>query len=497
MSRINGEQRSPGVPTRQAKVVIPLWVTMTGIVLRQLGRLLWWLVRHPLTIAAPVGLTMLYQRVGVRGLVVLAVGLLVAGVVWRLAHRRSFQWAVRQSLARGRLVWVYRRRWHTATHHCGLAIREPVSNGEQVTFADYYPRIRAIRVRGVVDALRVELLPGQTPDQWAAQAEGLRHVFRARSCRVRADPRPGYVWVELAFTDPLTATVPPADLSPRTDPPTDPTLGIDGLDAVTIGRAEDGTPWELPIRGTHVLVAGATGSGKGSVLWSAIRALGPYVAAGLVQLWVIDPKGGMEFAFGQDMFTRFATTAIETAELLDAAVALMADRTVRLRGVSRLHTPTPAEPLIVLVVDELASLTAYVTDRDLKRRIGVALPLLLSQGRAPGLHLLAAVQDPRKDVLPFRDLFPVRVGLRMTEPEQADLVLGDGAHDRGARCEDIPTHLPGVAYVRAEHRPEPIRVRASWISDDEIRHTATTYRPPRPGDSDDTGQTDASVPEAA
>jgi S-DNA-T family DNA segregation ATPase FtsK/SpoIIIE len=155
----------------------------------------------------------------------------------------------------------------------------------------------------------------------------------------------------------------------------------------------------------------------------------------------------------------------------------MQERTQRLRGVTRLHVPTPDEPLIVVVVDEIASLTAYVTDRDLKRRIGAALPLLLSQGRAPGVVVLAAVQDPRKDVLPFRDLFPVRIALRMTEPEQADLVLGSGARERGARADEIPVSLPGVGYVLHDGQPEPVRVRASFINDAEISRTVLTYRP--------------------
>ncbi len=247
-----------------------------------------------------------------------------------------------------------------------------------------------------------------------------------------------------------------------------------------MGHCEDGSPWTLPVCGTHVLVAGATGAGKGSVLWSLLRGLGPAVRAGLVELWVCDPKGGMELAFGKAMFTRFATTTDTIADLLDDAVTVMQDRTARLSGVTRLHTPTVGEPLIVLVVDEIASLTAYVTDRDLKKRIGAALPLLLSQGRAPGVVVLAAVQDPRKEVLPFRDLFPVRVALRMTEPDQADLVLGSGARDRGARAEEIPLSLPGVGYVLHDGNPDPIRVRAAFI-DDEITRTVHTYRPAAAG----------------
>ncbi|SBW29003.1 plasmid transfer protein [Candidatus Protofrankia californiensis] len=375
--------------------------------------------------------------------------------------------------------------------HTGLAIRIPVSNGDRVTFAETFPCIRKVRSDRWGDRLRVELLYGQTPDQWAEQAEALRQAFRARSCRIRAD-RVGFIWVDFTRRDPLAHPVPPADLDgPDADGDGwDDDAGPVDLSGIPVGRRDDGQPWRLPVRGAHVLVAGATGSGKGSVLWSTIRGLGPAVRAGLVELWVADPKGGMELAFGRAMFTRFATDTDSIADLLDDAVTVMRDRAARLRGVTRLHTPTTGEPLIVVIVDEIASLTAYVTDREVKRRLSAALPLLLSQGRAPGVVVVGAVQDPRKEVLPFRDLFPVRVALRMTEADQVDLVLGDGARDRGARAEDIPDDLPGVGYVLADGQADPVRIRASWVDDAEISRMAHRYQPPVAGavpDPDDLG----------
>ncbi len=55
------------------------------------------------------------------------------------------------------------------------------------------------------------------------------------------------------------------------------------------------------------------------------------------------------------------------------------------------------------------------------------------------------------------------------------MVLGDGARDRGATADLISTDPAvgaGVAFVRLEADPDPIRVRAAWVSDDDIQAMA-------------------------
>ena len=95
--------------------------------------------------------------------------------------------------------------------------------------------------------------------------------------------------------------------------------------------------------------------------------------------------------------------------------------------------------------------------------------MLLSQGRAVGVVVVAALQDPGKDVLPFRDLFPTRIALRLTEDVQVDMVLGRGSRERGAHCDRIPPSLPGVGFVQLDGVREPVRVRAAHVTDDNIR----------------------------
>ena len=69
--------------------------------------------------------------------------------------------------------------------------------------------------------------------------------------------------------------------------------------------------------------------------------------------------------------------------------------------------------------------------------------------------------------------------MRLDEPEQTDMVLGDGARDRGAACELIstdPATGAGVAFVRLEADPDPVRVRAGWVSDADIWAMAARVR---------------------
>ena len=88
------------------------------------------------------------------------------------------------------------------------------------------------------------------------------------------------------------------------------------------------------------------------------------------------------------------------------------------------------------------------------------------------------------------------------------MVLGDGARDRGALADLISTDETtgaGVAYVRLATDPDPVRVRAAWVTDADIRAMATEYAPAEkvrplglmPHDRLTTWQTDDPCPAAA
>jgi S-DNA-T family DNA segregation ATPase FtsK/SpoIIIE len=363
---------------------------------------------------------------------------------------------------------AYRRPW---AHLCAL-------HGLTATLNDtvLVPALHQVRIGPSTDTVTVGMLYGQTVDDWAARSDALAHAFGALWVRTRAlGPR----WVALdvhhrdTLGDPIPLSIPAADDS------------VD-LEQIAVGVTETGQPWVVRVLGRHILIAGATGAGKGSVIWSTLAGLGPAVVDGSVQVWAVDPKGGMELGAGQAMFSRFAyDTGTTTLGLLRDAADILTDRADRLRGVTRLHTPTVTEPLIVVVIDEIATLTAYVGDRKARTEIDQLLGLLLSQGRAVGVSVIAAVQDPSKDVLAMRQLFPTRIGLRLTEPSQVSMVLGDGARDRGGRCDQVPDTLPGVGYIAYDGTTDLVKVRAFWVTDADIDHLAARYRPPNRSHTDD------------
>ena len=445
------------VNVRTPVVRIPLWAAVAWWVLRGLGRLAVLYVRFwPVTLPATV-LVWLYLVFGWAGPVVLVLTLVGLAAGWWFGHRTSFQRVVWWPLLARYRRWQYGRVWHPAMVTAGLA----------VTFDHHtvLPVIRRVRCGPGVDVVTVRMVTGQIPDDYARVSERLAHTFGVRQVKAAPGPRPDLVVLTVMRADPLAQVVAPL-----------PVPAVPDITGLPIGRREDGEVYRLRLAGSHVLVVGATGAGKGSVIWSIVRSVAGGVGSGLVRVWAFDPKGGMELAPGRVLFERFLCDDYQAmADALDEAVGMMRQRTQRLRGHTRQHTPTPSNPLYLLIIDELAALTAYLADRKLRDRIKDSLGVLLTQGRAVGVHVVAAIQDPRKETLPFRDLFPTRIGLRLTESGQVDMVLGDGMRDRGALCDRIPQTLPGVGYVVLDGDPTPMRIRASYLTDSDIRWLAETY----------------------
>jgi DNA segregation ATPase FtsK/SpoIIIE, S-DNA-T family len=79
------------------------------------------------------------------------------------------------------------------------------------------------------------------------------------------------------------------------------------------------------------------------------------------------------------------------------------------------------------------------------------------------------VQEPTKETVPVRELFPRRICLRVTAKSHVGLVLGDQVHERGAWANRIDESAAGVGHVWGEGQREPLRVRAGWVPDETLK----------------------------
>jgi S-DNA-T family DNA segregation ATPase FtsK/SpoIIIE len=421
-----------------------------------------------------------------------------AGVVWRrwfVYGPRWETWAIRHGLV-VRISGPERRA--TAMTSPGVDVAGPEWMGwAQVDLA------RLIRVRTApgMDRLLLALPAGLTPADVARAAEGLAHASRFLGARVVMD-RPGRVWVHLIRHDtlriPITPTalarVPvPARLSTRVGAgagfTTGSTVGLAVpvastaedvvrlLRGVPVGVTEAGVVWRLRVHGVHVLFAGTTGSGKSSLLWALMHGLADPITKGLVQVTWLDPKGGMDATPARPMAT-VVDRIPDMADTLDTLVQELDARATRLaQEGTRGHVPSMSSPHRVVVIDELATLTA-LADPKTARRVEAALGALTSRGRGPGYTVVLTTVEPTKEVVRWRGLCAERVAFRLDEPSQVDMVLGDGALHRGALCPAIRIDTPGVCYTRTDGTPDPIRARVTWLSDTDI--TALTRAYPAP-----------------
>lgn len=413
----------------------------------------------------------------------LAIG---AGIVWSRRWPAGFSRLV-TAPARGqfRRLLIYRRFWQPALSTAGLT--------RVMTDREDIPQLKHVRSTRYTDRVRVKVLRGQGLADWAVHCDQLAQAFDCDQVRIasvkdrRGVRRRQYLELVAVINDPLEDGVEPinhdiGDVLNHAD-------NVD-LSAVPIAWTEDKTLFRLPLLGNHILVAGATGAGKGSFIWNFAKGIAPAVRSGRVRPVGLDPKGGIELGFAAGFWWKIVrgeiteeTAASEAAQksleefaaALDDMVLIMARRLAAMQGKRRLHVPTVEEPLYVIFIDELAALTAYVQDRKLRDRISNSLSVLLTQGRAPGVLVVACLQDPRKEVVPQRGLFPTRIGMRLSEVGEVDLIMGQGARERGAACHRIEKSMPGTAYVLVDDQPEAIRIRFPWISDDEVRDIGQLY----------------------
>lgn len=396
---------------------------------------------------------------------VIAVVIGAALFYWRQHSPQTYEgrFATPARLLRWR-VWAHIS-WQKLCKHCGLSTSEQVTRrdkeGRQVMSTRWlHPKLLATDVSRTTLRLTVRTRMGQTVEDMERAVPAIRDAAGAHSAR-SVVVSPGTLRIELVMREQLStvghAAPHPAVATAR----------------VTLGRCENGSAWTLPLSGRHTLTVGCSGAGKGSVFWGIAGGLGPAVAADVVRLVGIDLKYGIELSVGSELFTKIATTEADAVQTLAAVENLMEKRGAAMAGRTREHSPTKGSPLVVLLIDELAGVTAYMSDPALRKAAAASLSRILTKGRALGIVVAAFLQDPRKEVLPMRGLFTQTIALRLRSRDEATMVLGDGMAD-AAPAHRISPERPGTGYVSAEDG-QVTRVRSDFWSDDQIRSTASQY----------------------
>jgi DNA segregation ATPase FtsK/SpoIIIE, S-DNA-T family len=233
--------------------------------------------------------------------------------------------------------------------------------------------------------------------------------------------------------------------------------------AVPIGRAGDGGALALDIKeaaaggmGPHGMLVGATGSGKSELLRSFTAAMAARHDPSLVNLLLIDFKGGAAFAelAGMPHVAGLVTNLADDLTLVDRMRLALAGELARRQEALRLAgnlgsiadyqaaraegARLPPLPYLVVVVDEFGELLAAKPDF-LDTFLTVA-----RLGRSLGVHLLLATQ--RLDEGRIRGLEPhlrYRLCLRTFTAEESRAVLGS------TDAFELPS-LPGLGYLKVD-----------------------------------------------
>ncbi len=221
----------------------------------------------------------------------------------------------------------------------------------------------------------------------------------------------------------------------------------------------------------HVLIAGATGSGKSVCINSLITSILYKAKPNEVKLIMIDPKMVELGVYNgiPHLLIPVVTNPKHAAGALNWAVAemknryqLMKDSKVRnLQGYNALMeesgTPENKLPEIVIIIDELADLMLAA-----KNEVEDAINSLAALARAAGMYLVIATQRPSVDVITgvIKANVPSRISFAVSSQVDSRTILDSMGAEKLLGKGDMLYAARGAI--------KPIRIQGNFISDGEI-----------------------------
>jgi S-DNA-T family DNA segregation ATPase FtsK/SpoIIIE len=236
--------------------------------------------------------------------------------------------------------------------------------------------------------------------------------------------------------------------------------------SVVLGRDVAGTPIVARLEQMpHLLVAGATGSGKSVLINVLITSLLYRSSPDVVRLLLIDPKVVELSVYNgvPHLISPVVTEPKKAAGALRWAVQEM-ERRYRLfaahkvRDVTRFNQVGDEHlPLIVIIIDELADLM-MVAPQDVEESIA----RLAQMARAAGLHLVVATQRPSVDVITgtIKANIPSRIAFAVSSQVDSRTILDTAGAEKLLGRGDMLYSPVGSA--------KPLRVQGAFVTEREI-----------------------------
>ena len=329
-------------------------------------------------------------------------------------------------------------------------------------------RVTQVHPGPVVTMYEFEPAPGVKVNQIVNLSDDLALAMRSTSVRIEA-PLPGKSVVGIEIPNHQREHVYLKEVlnSERTEPR--PKLPL------ALGKDIFGTPLVADLAMMpHLLVAGATGSGKSVALNAMILSLLCSVPPNEVKFIMIDPKLLELSAYEEipHLMTPVLVKAKDTPLVFSKLVGEMQNRYRLLAeaGVRNIEAynqkiqnksgeePRSKLPYLVIIVDELADLMA-VAARDLEDSI----TRLAQMARAAGIHLILATQRPSVDVLTgiIKANFPARIAFQVSSKTDSRTILDSNGAEQLLGRGDMLFMSPGTS--------RPTRVHGAFVSETETQ----------------------------
>ena len=216
----------------------------------------------------------------------------------------------------------------------------------------------------------------------------------------------------------------------------------------------------------HLLVAGATGSGKSVCINTLITSILFKAKPEEVKFILIDPKMVELSNYNgiPHLMVPVVTDAKKAASVLNWSVQEMEKRYTKfaetgVRDMERFNTAKPEEkmPAIVIIIDELADLM-MVAPHDVED----AICRLAQKARAAGIHLVLATQRPSVDVITgiIKANIPSRISFAVSSQIDSRTILDMSGAEKLLGKGDMLFYPVGSA--------KPQRVQGAFVSDEEV-----------------------------